>query len=255
MTLIQQAITQYSTEQMIQIAVIVASGALLQSAVGFGFALFAMPLLLFARLPLHQAILISMVCQIAQELAGLYHVRKQSPVRPLLSVMISGVIFLILGVTFLKQVESLDKNLLRRIIGIAILFSIAIECFWKHRRRRELGLFWALLAGASAGAMTAIVGMTGPPVVLWVMAHDWSKQRSRGSIWIIFLSIMIPMLVLLACVYPESFLGSFLISIIFVPLVLLFSMLGVSIGNKISQKTLRTTTFLLLIIIALSTFV
>ena len=247
-------LAHYSVEQIIHIAIIVTSGALLQSAVGFGFALFAMPLLLLAGLPLHEAILISMVCQIAQELVGLVHVRKHTPVGPLLGVMISGVVFLALGAMFLKHIESLDQLLLRRIIGIIILLAIAIECFWKHRQRAKPGRVWALLAGASAGALTATIGMTGPPIVLWVMAHDWSNRRSRGSIWIVFLSIMVPMLALLAGLYRQSFVGPALISVILSPLVLLSSTLGVAIGNKIPKNALRLLAFGLLTIIAISAF-
>lgn len=253
--LITEIINLYSVEQIIQIAAVVSFGALLQSMVGFGFALFSIPLLLLVGLRLHQAIIITLACQIIQGLVGLYCVRDRAPVRNLWVVMVSGVVFLMIGSILLKKIDLIDISYVRKIVSVIILFTIMGEVFWRSPSRKRLSVFWSILAGATAGLMTGIIGMTGPPVVLWAMAQNWSSQQVRSGIWMIFLSIMVPTLVCLALMYPDSFVISFVISMALIPFVLLFSALGVFVGNKIPRKALRATAFVLLTIIGLSSFV
>ena len=248
-------VTLYPVEQIVLIGVIVSFGALVQSSVGFGFAIFSMPLLLCVGLTLQQAIFVSLVCQIAQELTGLCGVKDKTLAKNVWVVMVSGVMFLIIGIMLLKKIEQLDVICLRRIVSVAILFSIIVEVFCRPHRRKGLGAFWGILAGSSAGIMTGTIGITGPPVVLWVMAQDLSNQQMRSSVWMIFLSIMVPMLVLFGFFYREDFATSLLTSILLIPLVLSFSALGMFVGNKIKKKTLRLTAYILLMIVALSSFI
>lgn len=245
----------YPLGQFVQIAAIVSFGSLVQSAIGFGFAIFSMPLLLCVGLTLQEAIFITLACQIVQEVAGLCCVKNRTPVRELWVVMVSGAVFLIIGMMLLKKIEQLDVIHLRRIVSVVILLSIMIEVFCRPHRRKGLSKFWGILAGSAAGIMTGTIGITGPPVVLWVMAQDWSNQRMRSSIWMIFLSIMVPLLVLFGLFYRESFAMSFFSSVLLIPLVLSFSALGVFLGNKIEKKTLRVIAYVLLVIVVLSSLI
>lgn len=71
----------------------------------------------------------------------------------------------------------------------------------------------------------------------------------------IFLSIMVPLLVLFGLFYRESFAMSFFSSVLLIPLVLSFSALGVFLGNKIEKKTLRVIAYVLLVIVVLSSLI
>lgn len=248
----------YSLEQIVQIAIIVCIGAFIQSLVGFGFAIFSMPLMLLTNIELQQAIFITLACQIGQEISGLYCVRKDVNIKQLFGklwlVVVSGFVFLIIGVMLLKTVEQIDKVYIRRLVSAIILLLIVLNWFVRPGKYRKIGKIWAGLAGSAAGLLTATIGITGPPVVLWVLSQDYTNKETRGSIWLIFLLIMVPTLLLLFFFYPASIPGSLLLTIILTPGVFLISALGVKVGNQFKASLLKRLIYIILIGTALASF-
>ena len=51
-----------------------------------------------------------------------------------------------------------------------------------------LGLL--LLAGACGGLLGGLAGVPGPPLVMWVMAHDWSADVTRAFLFASFMCLV-----------------------------------------------------------------
>jgi hypothetical protein len=98
--------------------------------------------------------------------------------------------------------------------------------------------------------------MGGPPMVLWVMAHDWTPAKIRGFYFANFLTF-IPVMIGLMYALPEfgSLKRPVLIALAFAPVIGLGSYVGLKIGNRMSSVTLYNLTCIFLLITGISAIV
>jgi len=242
-------LADYEISQLWVIALAIVLGTCLQASVGFGLALCAIPIMLRAGIELHQAMVFALVTQISQQITGLRHVRREMRWRPVIPVIAAGLLFLGLGVALQRQC---NRQLLSRTIGGVILGTVLLEWLWRPAPRPRLHPIWGLLAGACAGAMSGLVSLPGPPIVLWVMAHDWSNPRSRGSMWVVFLSFAPALFVLLWLGFGQTVPRTVAPAAMLIPAALLGTVVGLRIGSRISKRRLRQAAFVLLLIVGAS---
>ena len=243
-------LAQFSVGELIAIGCTIAAATVLQSAVGFGFNLLAIPVLLRCGLELHEAIIVSVVAQVWQQGAGIYHTRKAIVVRPLVPVTVAVAVFLAVGVVMQGYIADWDRQTIRRLVGALILLGVLVQWLCRPAPRQRLHAAWGVLAGACAGVMGGLAGVPGPPIVMWVMAHDWSNARSRGSIWAMFIVLTPLLFVMLWATKGNEALVALLPSVALIPVVQLSAMLGLRIGNVIPKPRLRRIAFAMLLVIA-----
>lgn len=76
---------------------------------------------------------------------------------------------------------SLDQDLLRRGIGLIVLiFVIILAANWRYRG--SLGVGPSVGLGALAGTLGGATGVTGPPVILYLMAGPFPPHKIRANI-------------------------------------------------------------------------
>jgi uncharacterized membrane protein YfcA len=132
-------------------------------------------------------------------------------------------------------------------IGAVLILIIAIQIWIRPQPRTKLHWGWTLLAGSISGVMAGLVGMGGPVVVLWVMAHDWANQRSRTLMWCVF-ALMVPWQLTVAYHrFGSPVLTSALLGLAYSPLVIITTMLGTHLGNRLSRNRLRIAAYTILI--------
>jgi uncharacterized protein len=157
--------------------------ALLYAISGFGFAVLAAPLFLLLVDPA-QAIQLVIILSTGLSLTvvpGLW--RAVSP-RLLLRLTLGCLVGLPPGLIAFRHA---DPVLVRGTVGITILvFALLIAL---SRRRR--GLYWAqlatssirdLVAGAISGVATALVGMSGPPVLIYLLLTGAAPRTVRATL-------------------------------------------------------------------------
>ena len=98
--------------------------------------------------------------------------------------------------------------------------------------------------------MAGAIGMGGPPVVLYSMAHDWPAARARAFLWLLFLTWMPCQLAMLLAIEGEGVTHVSLWSVAVIPLVLIATRLGNRAGDRLDRRRLRIATFALLLVLA-----
>jgi len=227
-------------------------GCVIQSAVGFGCALFAVPIMVLAGLSLPQAIAVTLTTMVVQTIWNLQGSWREVPWVRTLPLFGLRLAFLPVGVWLLSLLAGVPKEQIKVVVGLAVLLALVMQTCFHVRPRPSVHWGWTAAAGASSGLITGMVGVGGPPIVLWVMAHDWPARTAREFIWAVFLELMPINLALLAIKFGKPTAMMIPLGLAMTPVVLLAATLGARLGDKLSRRTLRLAATVLLVAIALS---
>ncbi|MCC7146124.1 MAG: sulfite exporter TauE/SafE family protein [Phycisphaeraceae bacterium] len=238
--------------QLALIGLVVFCGCVIQSAVGFGFALFAVPILVWAGLSLPASVCLSLTCMIFQSSLNCYEYRQHIRWRQTLPLFFLRLVSLPIGIWLMTQLIDFGPSRIKQVIGAFIFCFLVLQWSLRIKPRPHVHPGWTVLAGTSSGLAAGLVGMGGPPIVLWVMAHDWPPRQARSFTWTVFLQLMPINLAILILKFGPPLYQPLLIGLAMTPLGLLGTMLGVRLGAKLSSRRLRWAATLLLVIIALS---
>lgn len=225
---------------------------MLQSAVGFGYALFATPLLVWIGIPLPNIIALVATCSMIQSIIGVRKIHAFVPWRLSLTatvVRLAGVIF---GVVILKKLVVYDTDSIRTVIGGILCVLVVIQLVWRPKHVASMHWGWAGFAFSTSGLLAGICGMGGPPLVLWLMAHDWGTQKTRGFLFAVFATAIPAQIILMVLTFGSSILLSIALGFAFFPLVYLGTRVGLPIGDRMTKDNLRRFAYALLLLIGTS---
>ncbi len=239
----------FELTQLVFAGTIICLAALAQSAVGFGFALFATPLLLLLGIPLPDTIIMVATCSALQATIAARQLRASIPWSLALNATAVRLISVIIGLFFLKYLVTFSPDYIKATIsGILCLLAI-MQLLWRPRPVESMHRGWGILAWSASGLLSGICGMGGPPLILWTMAHNWSTKKNRGFLFAVF-STSIPFQLALLCVmFGVDMLWNIVIGTAFLPLVYLGLKIGMPIGNRMSKTTLRRVALFILLVI------
>ena len=230
------------------IVVVIFAATLLQSATGFGFGLVAMGVLpIFLPFP---AVSMGVPLIMIPALAANFFARWRSfRWRPVLFLAAGLVLGMAPGIYFLAE---LDEVLLKRILGGAMLASVAVrflggKCFRapgargsaaKRRYHRWLGASCGFASGLLGGAFN----IGGPPVIYYLYSLPWPPARIIATLQGLFLLTAVLKVALGAGVgiLDTGAVGIGLAGI--VPMAL-GVFLGIRLSSKLSGEALRTGAF------------
>lgn len=230
-------------------------GTLLQGAVGFGSGLLAIPLMLWAGIELPTAIATVPGAVAVQTVYNLWRYRAHVPWSQTIGLTIWRYLGLPLGLALLLILAKQTLDTAKQVIGGAIVLVLAVQWFAKIKPREHLHWGWTPLTGVASGTMAGAIGMGGPPVVLWVMAHDWPSRTSRAFLWLTFLLLIPPQSAAMVYLFGWPIAYALGLGVAAAPLVILGARLGQTLGEKLNRRRLRVVALLLLLIIALTSVV
>ena len=173
---------------MVLAALAAFAGAFVQSATGFGFALVLSPAL-FAVLEPVEAVTALLALGLVLNLLMMFEHGRPEHVdwRRLAPVLAAAVPGLALGVLALTE---LSKETLQVAVGATVILVAVWQL--RHRRRQtrpRLVRGAGVAAGLSSGALTTSISVSGPPMVLWLEAHDLSPADFRATLAASFLAL------------------------------------------------------------------
>jgi uncharacterized membrane protein YfcA len=234
------------------VGLIIMLAAVGQSAVGFGYALFATPLLLWVGLPLPAVITMIATPSLLQSALAVWSLRASVPWR--LSLTATGVrlVSVVAGLMLLKRLVGLNPAHVRTAVGAILCALVGLQFAFRPVPAARLHWGWGAAAFSASGLLAGICGMGGPPLVLWAMAHNWSSEKTRGFLFATFLTAIPVQLAMLAVVFGAGVLWNALIGAAFFPLVFLGASIGLPVGNRMPKPRLRAVAYAVLLLIGLS---
>ena len=238
--------------EIVKIGSIMILGSIIQSSSGFGFGLFAVPLLLFMGFNLPETVIIVVIGSAIQKITALTQLWKAADWKGQAPFMAVGLASLPLGIYCMYRVSFLSQDSVKQIIGVIVLLLLLLQ--WKGiiKSSETVRSIWGYTAGFFSGLLNGLANIGGPPLVLWILAHRWSNEKMRVTP-IAFSMIFVPFQIILMMITFGSMLVQPLIKVILLtPTVLLGTWTGLKIGGKISKEHLRLYMKLLLLFIAVS---
>jgi uncharacterized membrane protein YfcA len=155
------------------------------------------------------------------------------------------------GVAVLSVLAGAGRDRAKQVIGAVLLVVLITQYVSKVRPRAHVHPAWTPVAGITSGLMAGAIGMGGPPVVLWMMAHDWSAKQSRAFLWSTFLLGLPLNFALLAWTFGRPLVANFLLGLVYSPVVLVAATVGSRLGDRLNRQRLRTVAFCFLVAIAI----
>jgi len=212
------------------VVIIVFLATLIRSALGFGEALVAVPLLAL-RLPVAiaapLAVLISVVVAAVVMLQDWRHVHLRSASKLILTSLPGipvGVLLLARG----------DQHLVKSLLGVLIIaFSVYSLLVGKKRHLSEDHRGWLVSCGFLSGVLGGAYGMNGPPLAIYGSLRGWSPQHFRATLQGYFLPASLIGLAAYAAagLWTTAITRYFFVSL---PVVLLAVLLGRAINQRMT---------------------
>lgn len=240
---------------MIMAGVIICLAGMTQSAVGFGYALFATPLLVWIGMPLPSVITLVATCSLMQAVIGVRTLHAVVPWRLSLAAAVIGLASVTIGLILLKRLAAMNMDHVQAVVGGILCLLVTIQFFSQPRPFRAIHWGWGGFAFIGSGLLTGLCGMGGPPLVMWSMAHDWSTEKTRGFLFAVFAMSIPFQIVMLGMTFGMSILWNVAIGIAFAPLVYLGAIIGLPIGNRMAKDRLRHIAYAILLAIGCSSVI
>ena len=171
------------------IGLVLALGATVQSATGFGFNLLAAPLLVFL-LPDTSAVVPALhVAWFPLGVALMLRNRREINPSRVVWWLVPAVPGTFLGVWMLTAART-DATVLRRFIGaVTIVAAILLALKARHPLKRER--LWMAGAGGLSGFLGGSTAMAGPPLLILGLNQGWSAHHFRADLLCYFLLLSI----------------------------------------------------------------
>ena len=126
---------------------ILAAAATLQSAIGFGFALISIPVMVAVLgLDPEDSIAMVTVCSMGQAIVSGWHLRHDIPWKMLVPMALVGWLFIVPGMMALEAVKSLSKAGVNQVFGGIVLFALLITTVGRIKPREHVPRIWGYVA-------------------------------------------------------------------------------------------------------------
>jgi len=226
--------------------------AVLLTTNGFGFAVLAAPLfLLFA--PPAQAIQVVVILALAISLWVLPSLRRGVQWPLLLRLVIGSLVGLPFGLVAFAHAEPAT---VRAVAGVVITAFAAAQAH-NHYHQRSPSLVMHpigdLVAGAAAGAATGLIGMPGPPVVIYFIMVGAPPQLSRST-QIAFFALIFAVTLAANMAFRGVPGADWAIAASLMPVTALGAWLGTGIGRRLDNSRSMALALTVLGIAGLYTF-
>lgn len=227
-------------------------GGIIQSSSGFGFGLFAIPILLFFGFDLASTVTMVVVGSAVQKLAAVKVLNKHLDWKEMRPFIVTGLFALAPGVYMMSKVSAMGQPLVKQVIGAMILLMLVLRWKGTIKSQDNVPAKWGYAAGFFSGLLNGFANIGGPPLVLWILAHRWSNEKIRGTV-IAFSLMFVPFqLIFMFTAFGPVLLEPVVNALILSPTVLAGAWIGLKIGARISKKHLEIYMQVLLIFIAIS---
>jgi uncharacterized membrane protein YfcA len=205
--------------------------AMLLATNGFGFAVLAVPFfLMFA--PAGQAIQIIIILTVAVSLVVALRLRQALDPPLLVRLSVGSVIGLPFGLAAFRFADPLIVRAVAGATVVAFAVMLARSRLGRHPTRLRMAPRWDLAAGTLAGAANALVGMSGPPVLIYLMLAGAPIRTVRATL-VAFFALIYAVTLAADVVFLGVSGSDWLIAASLLLPIGAGSLLGLGIGNRL----------------------
>ena len=168
-------------EFSLPIFLLAAGASFIQRTIGFGFGIFIMTALPFLMPSYAEAVTLSGLLSLTSATVVMIQYVKFVTWKRLLPMVGAFVVFSTAAIFLLDRIEG---PAMRQILGIMLIFLSFYFSFFKEKLQRFIRPTkgWLLGTGSISGVMGGLFGMHGPPVVLYLVVSEPSKDHYMGMI-------------------------------------------------------------------------
>lgn len=233
-------------------AVVLVLGAILQTAVGFGIGLFAIPLLIWLGHSLPHSVALLLGAAAVQSAIGVVAMRRIIDWRRTIFIGAFQWAAVPLGILAMGWFIDLGMAAVKQAVGASLFVLVTLRLFFRPAPRERLARPWGALSGGAAGFLAGMVGMGGPPLVFYAQAHAWDKDRFRGFLWAQLLTGQPAVLAMLTWRSGPTILVHYALGLALAPLLWLGTRAGFSLTArwKLHHVSLSATVVLYAIAVA-----
>lgn len=226
------------------VVLVVAITALLQAISGFGFALLAVPLFAL-RLDVHEAVVLSSCIGTISSGWQTYFLRKDVVGDTAKRYILASLVGVPIG---FGMFVLLSDQILRVMVGIAVLFGTAVVAFGRELKVKRA---WERGLGVLSGALLIATSTNGPPIVLALQAQRMPMLEFRATLArIFFVTGVISVLLFLVAGKIE---GSVILStLLCLPVMTISVLIGNRVARKIAERPFRVLVLALLVLAGFS---
>ncbi|MFP6658520.1 MAG: TSUP family transporter [Pirellulales bacterium] len=247
---------EFTITQLVVVALALTGGSILQSTIGFASGLVAIPAMLMANFSLPEAVMICLIAAILQNLVGCTSLRGLIAFPPAIRPIAIRLATLPVGALLLLWTQNtVDSATVRQVVGVILGVVLLTQWTWRVEPKKHLHAGWEFVAFGTSGILAGFCGMGGSPMVLWVMAHRWSAARSRAFLFLLFLSTMIPQVVILIALFGADVVPALILGLLLTPVVLFATLAGLRIADELSKTILRRMTYCVLCVMTVTAIV
>lgn len=241
--------------EIILSSIILSAASAIQSVVGFGLALFAVPLLVWIGVPLLPSVFLVLSISCFTSLMGVH--RLKNDLQPKLTAMAS--LSRMLGVlpgylAALYTVNSSPASLkaaMGFVVGLGVvaqsrkLFGSSDLPLGQEPNRRL-----APFAFLSSGFLTGWLGMGGPPLVFWVLTGKQDARKTRAFLYGIYVLTIPFQLALMACHSPDTVATAMPLLLVALPASLAVTSYFLKLGDRLEVEKLQKMSLVLLTLLS-----
>ncbi len=240
----------HSIEALVGAAIIMTLGTALQSAVGFGMGLVTIPLLLWTGRSLPEAVALLLGASAVQNALGTWASRHAIDWKATVRIGLAQWLAVPVGVAGMSALSSAGPDVVKQVVGSIVAAVLVLRAAVRPTPQASVAKVWGVVAGGASGCLAGLVGMGGPPLVLYALAHTWDKDAFRGFLWSSFLMVLPVMVTVLALRMGIDVLGWTAFGLGLVPLLWLGSKAGLTLSRRWDAERMRTVATVMLVLVA-----
>ncbi len=233
-------------ETYIWIFLIIFAASLIQGMTSFGSSLFALPLLLVfldirVIVPLLASYNLVMNSMIFRKVGKDADLKKISPL------LITAIIFTVIGSFLLKNLEA---DPIKLTVGI-ILFITATSNLLGFKVKLKKPERFYIPVGLASGALNGATGMSGPPVLLFLSNLDVPKKVFRSTLTSYFwvLNVVAIIMFIIQGLFDKSVLN---IVLIYLPALITGTYVGLLLGEKFDERVFKKIVLVIMVVMSIN---
>ena len=168
-------------ENLIYIILLAAGASFIQRTIGFGFGIFIMTVLPFLMPSYAEAVTLSGMLSLTSAAVVMVQYIKYVTWKRLLQMFAAFTVFSTIAILMLDRIEG---PTMRHVLGVMLIILSLYFSFFRDKLQKYIRPTkgWLLGTGSVSGVMGGLFGMHGPPVVLYLVVSEPSKDHYMGMI-------------------------------------------------------------------------